>query len=175
MATATMVFPIRELSADVQVKTATARRAVLHVAAANARLLSFALLEDRRARAINKDMGKLVDRQKDLVARLESFHAEQVDAPVLSNFAGDLSQLATSAASLVTDAFEMPEKYVQVWRENLEAISDLSSHIDNFAESFHIAADDLCSALIAKMANDVTPPRAPSPAAAEKRQMAAIG
>ena len=62
--------------------------------------------------------------------------------------------------SLLDDAYAMPEKCVAVWRPILDVIADRTAHIDNFAESFRIASDEACMALLAdiseKISADVT-------------------
>ena len=55
----------------------------------------------------------------------------------------------------------MPDRCFAVWRPRLR-VADLTAHIDNFAESFRIASNEACTALLAnipeKIAADVAVP-----------------
>src|SRR5437868_4429455 len=137
---ATMALPIREMSADVQFQAADAQKRFWAIMEAKTSKVHLGIIVWLQVRSLNRSMGRLIERQKILLKRLQQSQGQRFTPDLYEKVGCDLQRLAGQTDSLVEDTYEMPEQCLSVWREKLETISDLSAHIDNFGESFRIAA-----------------------------------
>lgn len=153
---ATMVLPIRELSADVQLRAASVQKRFLDIAEAKAQAVHNDMMMTLKSHVLNRSMARLVGAQERLIRSLEDFPVQELSAEAVGKVAGDLERLVSGANSLLDDIYQMPEPCLGLWRPKLEAMADLNGHIDNYAESFRIAFDDACSAVLAEMATKIT-------------------
>jgi len=153
---AAMALPIRELSACVQYEAAYAQKTFWEVAEGKMRATSFDVMLWVKTRQLAHAMEKLATLQRMLIDRLRTMDCSQYDADTFDRIASDLERIVSMTNSLVDDAYRMPQQCVSVWTPKLEAISDLTAHIDNFAESFRIASDEACTALLADIAEKIS-------------------
>jgi hypothetical protein len=152
---ATMALPLRELSVTVQAEAVSAQMAYWRlredVAQRHAQVFVWV-----KTRALNHAMGRLVEKQQSLIDTLSKASTMDFDADVFLKIANDLDNVVSLTNSFIDEAYEMPSLCLRVWSERLEKISDLNRYVDNFAESFHIASDEACTALLADIAAKVT-------------------
>lgn len=152
---ATMVLPLRELSVSVQREAVSAKEAYWRLAEDVARR-QLELIVWMKTRKLNHSLGRLIDNQQSLIHRLDEAPTDQFSVEVIGKLACDLGNVVSLTHSFVDDAYEMPRECLQVWSERLEKISDLNAHLENYAESFRIASDETCTALLAEMTRSVT-------------------
>jgi hypothetical protein len=151
---AAIALPLRELSAKAQREAVSAKIAYWSLAEE---------LEHRRiqlvvwtkTRTLNHAMGRLVENQESLIDHLSKAPTQQFRPETFFKIAADLSDVVSLTNSFVDDAYDMPPECLNVWSERLGKIADLNSHLDNFAESFRVASDETCSALLADMARTI--------------------
>lgn len=153
---AAMALPIRELSASVQYEAAYAQKTFWKVVDGKARAATFDVTLWVQIRQLSHTMGKLASLQGTLIDCLKVKDCCQFDASTFNKVASDLERIVAMTYSLLDDAYGMPEKCVAVWRPHLDLIADRTAHIDNFAESFRIASDEACTALLANIAENIT-------------------
>lgn len=153
---AAMALPIRELSACVQYEAAYAQKTFWEVAEGKMRAANFDVMLWVKTRQLSNAMGKLADLQRTLIGHLRTMDCTQYDADTFDRIACDLERIVSMTNSLVDDAYRMPQQCVSVWTPKLETLSDLTAHIDNFAESFRVASDEACTALLADIADKIT-------------------
>lgn len=153
---ATMALPIRELSASVQYEAAYAQKTFWKVFDGKARAATFDLSLWVQTRLLSHAMGKLADLQGTLIECLMAKDCREFDASTFDKVASDLERIASMTYSFLDDAYSMPEHCVAVWRPRLAVLADRTAHIDNFAESFRIASDEACTALLADIAEKIT-------------------
>jgi hypothetical protein len=153
MATAT--FPIRELSATVQYDAASAQKVFWEVVESKSRNAQIDLTVWYLTRRLDRRMGKLIVSQRSLIQHLRDMPHERFTSAEFVKVADDLYRIVSMTDSLIGDAYEMPERCLKVWRTNLEQVGDLSSHLESFAESFRIASDETCTALLADLAQKI--------------------
>ncbi len=139
---ATMVLPIRELSANVQLEAACAQKQVVK---AQPRLGVFAWA---KVRLVNYYLGKLVNGESDLIARLQSVDLSKFPSDALESLAGDLDRIVSLTDAVVDQANDMPNGFVEIWRPNLDAMEQHARHIDSIAESLHAETDPECMMLL---------------------------
>jgi DNA-directed RNA polymerase subunit F len=153
---ATIAIPIRELSANVQFDAASAQKAFWEVVEEKRREAAIHILLRYLTNKLNRRMERLANSQRDLVEHLRKIPAEKMSAAEFTKVSDDLYRIVAMTESMVDDCYEMPPSCIDAWRANLEKVANLSSHLENFAESFRIAADDTCTALLADIAQKVT-------------------
>jgi hypothetical protein len=105
--------------------------------------------------SINKQMGIVVDTQQALLAELEKVNGEHLATAGFDKVIGDLERVVAQGDSAISDAYAAPTEFVKLWRKNLELMAEHNSHIDSYVESFRIALDENCSALLAELATQV--------------------
>jgi len=153
---AAMALPIRELSASVQYEAAYAQKTFWKVVDGKARAATFDVTLWVQTRLLSHAMGKLGSLQGTLIECLQTKNCREFDAATFDKVASDLERIVSMTYSLLDDAYGMPEKCVAVWRPQLDIIADRTAHIDNFAESFRIASNEACTALLANIAEKIT-------------------
>jgi len=151
---AAMALPIRELSASVQYEAAYAQKTFWKVVDGKARAATFDVALWVQTRRLSHAMGKLASLQGTLIDCLKE--CQQFDANTFDKVAHDLERIVSMTYSFLDDAYGMPEKCVAVWRPQLDVIADRTAHLDNFAESFRIASNEACTALLANIAEKIT-------------------
>jgi len=152
---ATMALPLREMSVSVQQEAVSAQMAYWKLAeeVANRRFQVFMWV---KTRTLNASMGRLIERQRDLIRHLQDRRVSQLTPEVCGKLATDLDNVVSLTNSFLDDAHDMPNECLNVWAQRLEQIADLNAHLDNFAESFRIASDEACTSLLADMADRIT-------------------
>jgi hypothetical protein len=153
---AAMALPIRELSASVQYEAAYAQKTFWKVVDAKARERTFDFVLWVHTKQLWHSMGKTADLQRNLIVLLQGKDFGRCDADAFDNIARDLERVVSLTNALLDNTYTMPDRCVAVWRPRLEEIADLTAHIDNFAESFRIASDEACTALLANIAEKIT-------------------
>jgi len=153
---AAMALPIRELSASVQYEAAYAQKTFWKVVDGKARAATLDVTLWVQTWQLSHDMGKLASLQGTLIEHLKARDCRQFDATTFDKVASDLERIVAMTYSLLDDAYAMPGKCVTVWRPQLDIIAERTAHIDNFAESFRIASDEACTALLANIAEKIT-------------------
>jgi len=153
---AAMALPIRELSASVQYEAAYAQKTFWKVVDGKARAATFDVALWIQTRLLSHAMGKLASLQGALIDCLKAKDFQEFDAKTFDKIASDLERIVSMTYSLLDDAYGMPEKCVAVWRPQLDLIADRTAHLDNFAESFRVASDEACTALLANIAEKIT-------------------
>jgi len=153
---AAMALPIRELSASVQYEAAYAQKTFWKVVDGKARAATFDLTLWVQTRLLSHAFNKLSDLQGTLIESLQARDCREFDANTFDKIASDLERVVAMTYSLLEDAYAMPEECVAIWRPRLNVIADRTAHIDNFAESFRVASDEACTALLADIAEKIT-------------------
>jgi hypothetical protein len=153
---AAMALPIRELSASVQYEAAYAQKTFWKVVDAKARERTFDLVLWVYTKQLWHSLGKTAELQRTLIGLLQGKDFSRFDADAFDKIACDLERIVSLTNALLDNTHTMPEKCVAIWSPRLEEIADLTAHIDNFAESFRIASDEACTALLANMASQIT-------------------
>jgi len=150
-----MALPLRELSVTVQREAVSAQMAYWSLAEdVGQKRFQFVLW--LKTRTLNSAMERLVEKQQSLLDLLRQGPQAQFGPEVFLKIANDLGNVVSLTNSFIDEAYDMPVDCLSVWSPRLEKISDLNSYLDNFAESFRIAADEACTALLADMANKIT-------------------
>ncbi len=153
---AAMALPIRELSASVQYEAAYAQKTFWKVVEGKTRAATWDVNLWVQTRLLSHAMGKLGDLQGTLIDCLKVKDCRQFDASTFDKVASDLERIVSMTYSLLEDVYGMPEQCAAVLRPRLDVIADRTAHIDNFAESFRIASDEACTALLADIAEKIT-------------------
>ena len=153
MATAT--FPIRELSATVQYDAASAQKVFWEVVESKQREAIIDIAVWYLTRRLDRRMGKLIASQKCLVDHLGKMGHQGTTSAEFVKVADDLYRIVSLTDALIADACEMPNVCLKVWSAKLEQVGSLSSHLESFAESFRMAADETCTALLADLAEKI--------------------
>jgi hypothetical protein len=152
---ATTTFPLRELSVAVQHEAVSAQRAYWKLAEGKAHQGMEPMLW-LKTRVLKIAMGKLVARQQSLITRLKNSPPERFAPEMYGKLASDLHNVVSLTNSLLDELYGMPTECINLWSTKLEEIADCNGYLDNFAESFRIASDDACTALLADIAAKVT-------------------
>jgi hypothetical protein len=153
---AAMALPIRELSASVQYEAAYAQKTFWKVVEGKTRAATFDVNLWLQTRLLSHALGKLADLQSDLIECLKVKDCHEFDAKTFDKIAKDLERIVSMTYALVDDTQSMPEQCTTFWRPRLDLIADRTAYIDNFAESFRIASDEACTALLANIAEKIT-------------------
>jgi hypothetical protein len=152
---ATAAMPIRELSATVQLNAASAQKAFWEVMESKQRETIFVLLARFLTHRLNRRLARLLKSQSELIEALRQISVEELSAAEFTRVADELSRIVGMTDSMILDCYDMHEICVGAWRTNLEKVSDQSGHLESFAESFKMAADQTCTALLASIAQKV--------------------
>jgi hypothetical protein len=150
-----MALPIRELSADVQLEAAATQKKCLDIFE-YIQVARLGVLVWFKTRALDKSLDKLVSLQDELITRLQDDEALAKFTPeVFGRLASDLDRIVSLTYAVLEQTNEIPDQYAKVWRPKLARIADQTAHIDNFAESFHVASEETCTAVLADAARKV--------------------
>jgi len=152
---ATMALPLRELSVNVQREAVSAQMAYWSLAEDVAHR-RFQLLLWARTRTLNHSMGRLAEKQQTLIECLHHAPTENFTPEVFVKVANDLDNVVSLTNSFIDEAYDMPEECLGMWSPRLEKISELNGYLDNFAESFRIASDEACTAVLADIADSIS-------------------
>jgi hypothetical protein len=152
---ATVALPIRELSANVQYEAASTQKAFWEVVESKRRQFYFDLMVRYMTRRLDRRMGRLLVSQEALIEHLREVPTDSISHEDFSKVANDLDRIVAMTTALVDDSYDVPHPFLEIWRPKLEKISDLNGYLDSFAESFRIASDETCTALLADMVRKV--------------------
>ncbi len=152
---AAMALPIRELSASVTVDAARTQVQCLDIAESSLRSgIVVSIKELWAAWRVDVCFDKLMGSQRNLVGHLQGLDTENFLAEDFIKLYTDLNNLTATTYSVVDSANEIP-KYADEWRPKLDAIAEMAAHVDNFAESYRVAADSTCTSLLATIADNI--------------------
>ena len=152
-----LTAPIRGLSAEVVCYTAAAQMEFWNLLKATDDSAYIALPPHLQTAAlnVNRSIGQAVESQHGLLRALAGVTGETVAHPEFAGVVGDLERSVAQSEAAI-DAFnDMPESIVRLWRTNLEALAENNGYLDNYVESFRIAMDENCSALLAHLASAI--------------------
>lgn len=153
---AACALPIRELSASVTLDAARTQKKCLDVAESATHSGALVFVKERFAVwVVGLCMDKLAASQTKLIATLQGLHTEALLAEHFMKLSADLGNLSAMTFAVIDLANEIP-KYADEWRPKLDIIAELAAHIDNFAESYRIAADEVCTSLLASMVEGIS-------------------
>jgi len=152
---ATTALPIRELSANVQYDAASAQKAFWEVVEEKRREAAFNVILRLLVYKLNRRLDRLSDSQCNLVETLRKVPTDKMSAAEFTKVSDDLYRIVAMTESMIDDCHEMPQLCIDGWRANLEKVAGLTSHLESFAESFRVAADATCTALLADIAQKV--------------------
>lgn len=146
--------PIKVLSNDVIFDTASAVKKFFELCA-SADLGYFVVPQATKEKivAVDHAMARVVSSQQALLTALEQVSNETIAAPGFQKVLADLEITVSQADSAITETYSAPAFVVSLLQKNLDIIAQQNSHIDNYVESFRIAFDENCSALLADMAS----------------------
>ena len=105
-----------------------------------------------KTRVLSLAMGGLLASQESLLKRLKGSSSDGFPPEVYGKLANDLRNVVSLTNSFIDEAYDMPVECLSLWAPRLEKIADLNGYLDNFAETFRIASDDACTALLADIA-----------------------
>jgi hypothetical protein len=105
--------------------------------------------------SVNKLMGTVVESQYELIQELEKVSPTQIESANFQKVIADLERVVAQGESAISDTYSAPDVFVRLWQKNLEIMAEQNGHIDNYVESFRIAFDETCSALLADLATKV--------------------
>lgn len=147
--------PIRVLSQEVTIHTANAVTEFLEICQAadpDSGYLALPPWLQHKVLSVNKSMAQVVESQMTLLQELEKVSQEQLASPNFLKVIADLERVVSQGYSAIADTYSAPDTFVRLWQKNLDRMSEQNSHIDNYVESFRIALDENCSALLADLA-----------------------
>lgn len=147
--------PIRVLSNEVTIHTANAVSEFFEICqAANPESGYVALPPwlQRKVTAVSRNMEQVTESQQGLLTELEKVGSRELEAPAFQRVIEDLSRVVSQCDAAVMDTYSAPEALVRLWKKNLDLVAERNSHIENYLESFRIALDETCSAVLADLA-----------------------
>jgi hypothetical protein len=150
--------PIRVLSNEVTIHTAAAVSEFLEICQAADPESGYIALPpwlQHKVVSVNKSMAQVAESQKGLILELEKVTPSQLESPSFQKVIADLERVVAQGESAISDTYSASETFVQLWQKNLDLVAEQNSHIDNYLESFRIAFDETCSALLADLATKV--------------------
>jgi fumarylacetoacetate (FAA) hydrolase family protein len=106
--------------------------------------------------AVNDAMARVIVSQGALLKALELVSNETVKAPGFQKAVADVERMVSGTDSAISETYSAPGYVVSLLQRNLETVAEQNSYIDNYVESFRIAFDDTCSALLADLATKVS-------------------
>ncbi len=154
-----MEAPIRGLSSQVTLHTAAAVKEFFELCQAADPKSGYLALPpwlQQKVVSINQQMGLAVESQRSLLDELEKVNGEHLALPGFDKVIGDLERVVAQGDSAISDTYSARPEIVKLWKKNLESMAEQNSHIDNYVESFRIAFDENCSALLADMADKIS-------------------
>lgn len=157
---ATAALPIRELSADVKFAAATANKTFWDVVETKNRKQPFLQgivdgFVHFLVHKLDRQLAKLVTGERQLIDRLEALSVADLTEDDYLRIADDIQGIVSLTNSLVEEAYAMPEVCLSAWRSNLQKIEEATSQIDSFVESFRMASDEACMALLADLSRQI--------------------
>jgi len=150
--------PIKVLSNEVALQTATAVKEFYELCMAaepNASYIALPAETQERIVELNRIIGRLGESQYKLLNALENVSDEQVTKPEFAKVISDLGIVVAQVESAVDETYNAPTYVATLVRKNLECVADQNSHVESYVESFRIAFDENCSALLADLATKV--------------------
>ena len=151
--------PIRGLSNQVALDTASAVKEFFEMCQAadpGSGYVALPAAVQGKVVSINKSMGLVVKSQHALIQELEKVSQEQLASANFQKVIADLERVVSQGNSAIADTYSAPDTFVKLWQKNLDLMSEQNGHIDNYVESFRIALDENCSALLADLATRMT-------------------
>ena len=103
----------------------------------------------------NHTISRVSDSQYKLLQALEQVSDEQVTQPEFAKIISNLGWLVAQVESAVSETYAAPDFVATLVRKNLESVAGQNSHLDSYVESFRVAFDENCSALLANLATKV--------------------
>ncbi len=152
-----LTAPIRGLSAEVVCHTAAAQKEFWNLLQ-EADVSVYVALPPELLKAtlnVNKSIGQAIDSQRELLKALETVTGETLTSLKFIDVVGDLERSVAQSEAVIAATNDMPESMARLWRANLESLAENNGHIDNYVESFRIAMDENCSALLANLASEI--------------------
>lgn len=157
---AALALPIREMSASVTIDAAKTQKKCLDVAESTQQSgILTALKEWVMVRFVDVCFDKLIGSQRNLIVQLQALDTRDFSADSFNVLASELGNLAATTFAVI-DLANQIQKYSEEWRPKLDVIAEFAAHVDNFAESYRIAADEVCTSLLASMVDSITAPAA---------------
>ena len=150
--------PIKVLSNDVSLQTATAVKEFFELCQAAAPGYGYFALPpeiQQKVVELNKSIGRVAESQTRLLDALERVTDQEVIAPEFAKVISDLGWLVAQVESAVVDTYAAPSFVSTLVRANLETVADQNSHLDSYVESFRVAFNENCTALLADLATKV--------------------
>jgi hypothetical protein len=147
--------PIRGLSNQVALDTASAVKEFFEMCQAadpQSGYVAFHPTLQEKVVSLNESMGLVVKSQHALIQELEKVSQAQMATVGFQKVIADLERVVSQGYSAITDTYSAPDTFVKLWQKNLNLMSEQNGHIDNYVESFRIAMDETCSALLADLA-----------------------
>jgi hypothetical protein len=150
--------PIRGASLDVQLDAAAAHKEFWQLMGNEneSAYRAFPSAINDQIVEMKKKISACVGSQQRLIAAFVAASDETLQSAEFANVLSDLDRIVASTDAVIRDVFSSsPKEYVREWNPYLQQMADLNGHIDNYAESFHVALDDNCSAILAHLADTV--------------------
>lgn len=145
--------PIKVLSNEVSLQTATAVKEFFELCQA-AETSYIVLPHDIQEKVLelNRTIGRVSASQYELLNALEQVTDDQVTSPEFAKIITDLGWLVAQVESAVSETYAAPAFVATLVRPNLETVAAQNSHLDSYVESFRVAFDENCTALLADLA-----------------------
>lgn len=105
--------------------------------------------------AVNDAMARVVTSQRALLDALENITDETVAFPGFQKAVDDLAVTVSKTESAIAETCSAPAVILAILQRNLDTIAQQNSHIDSYVESFRVAFDENCSAILADMASKI--------------------
>lgn len=150
--------PIRVLSNEVTIYTADAVKEFFEICQASAPDSGYVAMPpwlQHKVLSVDKLMARAAASQQGLIQELEKVTPEMYESPAFLKVISDLERLVAQGESAISDTYSAPETIVRLWQKNLDILAEQNAHIDNYLESFRIALDETCSALLADIGTKV--------------------
>jgi hypothetical protein len=148
---ATAALPIRELSANVQFEAASANKMYWNELEARRQKRLKHREGMRAARKLAAQLTTLEEAQVGLIKCLQT--APETLKPEHFSLIAQVLDLVVSITNATIDNLcEEGGEVLSIWSDKLEKVAELNDHIESFSESFRIAADEACTALLAGIA-----------------------
>jgi hypothetical protein len=103
-----------------------------------------------------KALDRVANNQESLIEALDAVSEELMASPEFPRVVANLERMVAKTDSAIEYTYSAPGIIVQMLQKTLELVADRNSHIDNYVESFRIAVDETCSAVLADMAESIT-------------------